>query len=163
MKTQQKIIIGLMGLALLIGPGTVRDANAKLRGKIALRTPGINIRIGGPDYRYHTRYKRKPMFVRNHRMMVVSVRDREVARRLSGYTGVRTRELIQLRRFGYRWNEIARWLSLPRHTVRAAMHHRTWKRFLREEQLCRGGHRNGKRGDRVTRITNVYEDRYGDY
>ena len=134
-------ILSLLALALLIGQATVSDADAKVRVKVTLQTPNARVRISNTSSSYQRIYTNRHLPVRVNIHYRISQRDRAIARRLAGYTGVPTRELIQLRRQGYRWFEIGRWLYLPRPVVRAAMHHRSWNRFLREERwLARCDH-----------------------
>lgn len=128
-------LIGLMVVILLIGSGIVQDAEAEVRFDVTMSTPNVRIRIGNtPPIHYRTvRVRRLP--INGRRFYRISKRDRRIARRLAMYTGVPKRELLRLRRYGYQWFEIGRWLHLPRPVVRAAMHKGTWKRFLREERL----------------------------
>jgi hypothetical protein len=81
-----------------------------------------------------------PIRVRGH--FKIQKQDRMIARRLARYTGMPARELIGMKRLGYNWFEIGRWLYLPRPVVRAAMHERSWRRFLRmERRLAMSGRR----------------------
>jgi hypothetical protein len=101
----------------------------------------VRVRVGNaPPVHYRTvRVRRLPVFGR--RIFRIAKQDQRIAHRLAMYTGVPEHELLRLRRFGYQWFEIGRWLHLPQQLVRAAMHKGTWKRFLREEQLFAGrGH-----------------------
>ena len=131
-------LIGLMAIILLVGSGIVQDAEAGIRFDVTMRTPNVRVRVGNthPIHYRTVRVRRLP--VRGRRLFRISKQDRRVARRLARYTGVSERELLRLRRYGYRWFEIGRWLHLPRPVIRAAMHKGTWKRFLREERLMAG-------------------------
>ncbi len=128
-------LVSLMILILLIGSGIVQNAEAGIRFDVTMRTPNVRVRIGNthPGRYRSVRVRRLP--IHGRRYYRISKKDRSIAHRLAVYTGVPERELLRLRRYGYQWFEIGRWLHLPRPAVRAAMHKGTWKRFLREERL----------------------------
>jgi hypothetical protein len=137
MKTLQKIILGWMAPIILTGTGLATDAKAGVRVNATLRTPAVEVRVGHPPYYRHYRYKARRLPVRPFHYDAVDRHDWRVAGRLASVTGVSTRDMIQLRRYGYTWGEIGRTLRLPRGVTRAAMDHRSWKRFLREERMAR--------------------------
>ena len=60
----------------------------------------------------------------------VTQKDRKIAGRLGRYTGVSKRELVQLKKQGYSWNEIGRWLGISPKVVRAAKSNHKWERFI---------------------------------
>jgi hypothetical protein len=137
-------LVGLVALALLVGPGIVQGAEGGIRFNVALHTPSVRVRIGNTPTGYYYRGRHLP--IRRHYIYRIRKQDRAIAQRLARYTGVPMRRLIQLRRYGYSWMEIGHWLYLPRRVVRAAMNHRSWKHFLREERFAhRGGKRPGRR------------------
>jgi hypothetical protein len=123
-----------------------------------VRTPNVRIHVGNTSSHYRS-YKRGHLPVRKNLYLRITQRDRQIARRLARYTGVPARKLVQLRRHGFHWFEIGRWLDLPRPVIRAARHHRSWKRFLREER--RFARRHGDRyRDRHMAYSNEYEYDY---
>ncbi len=127
-------LLSLMVVIILVGSGIVQDAEAEVLFDVTMRTPNVRIRVGNtPTYCRTVRIRRLP--IHGRRLYRMTKNDRSIARRLAVYTGVPERELLRLRRHGYQWFEIGRWLHLPRQVVRAAMHKGTWKRFLREERL----------------------------
>lgn len=135
MKTLQKIILGWMAPIILTGSGLATDARAGVRVHATLRTPGVEVRVGHPPYYRQYKYRARRLPARPLHYYTVDRHDWRVAGRLATITGVSTRDLIQLRRYGYTWREIGRILRLPRGVTRAAMDHRSWKRFLREERM----------------------------
>jgi hypothetical protein len=146
MKRMQMSIMSLMALVLLVGFGIVQGAEAAIRFNATLHTPNVRVFIGNTPYGHYQGYMKGHIPIRVPRHYKVTERDRAIASRLARYTGVPARELIQLRSRGYHWFEIGRWLHLPRPVVRAAMHHRSWVRFLREERLAgRGVHPRKRR------------------
>jgi hypothetical protein len=135
MKRMRVSFLSLLVVALIVGSGIVKDAEAEVRFDVTMRTPNVRVRIGNthPGYFRTVRVRRLP--IHGRRFYRISKKDRRVAHRLAMYTGVSERELLRLRRYGYQWFEIGRWLHLSRPVVRAAMHRGTWKRFLREERM----------------------------
>jgi len=131
-------LLSLMALALFLFAAD--DAEAKVRVKAKVRTPygtiqvanGYSERTWSPRYRQLPARRRPPV----HRQVEfrITKRDRRIAKRLAWYTGVAKYEIVQLKREGYRWGEIGRWLDVPQRVVRAAKHQRSWKHFLRDEQ-----------------------------
>lgn len=134
MKKMRMSVLSLIALALLVGPGIVQAAEAGIRFNATLHTPNVRVRVGNTPLGHYRVYKRGYLPIRRLQPYRIGKRDLKIAHRLARYTGVPARELIQLKRQGYSWIEIGRWLSLPRRVVRAAMHQRSWNLFLREEQ-----------------------------
>ncbi len=141
MRTMRLSLLSLLALVLLAGSGIGSDADAGVRIDATYRSPNVRVRVSNKPSYYPVRTKRhRPIYVDAHHR--ISRQDRMMARRLGRYTSVPARELIQLRRLGYRWFEIGHWLYLPRPVVRAARHERSWRRFLhRERKLARFGSR----------------------
>ena len=140
-------MISLMVATLLTGLVVVTNANAELRVQATVHTPNVSVRVGNTTSSHHRSYKRRSL-PRRTQYVYITKRDRKIAKRLARFTGIPAREFIHMRRLGYRWVKIGRWLDVPRPVVRAAMHKRSWKRFLREEQrLARCG--RNPRGFRV--------------
>jgi hypothetical protein len=156
MNKKRMSLLSLLALALLVLalPGIVQDAEAVIRVSASLHTPNVRVRVGNTSYsRYrHARVVRVP--VRRRMYYRIAKHDWRIAQRLAWYTGVPAKKLIRLRRHGYRWFEIGRWLDLPRPVVQAAMHKRSWKRFLRTGLV--DGH--GPRGHKKIRIVTYYDD-----
>lgn len=119
-------------LALMLTMGAADQAQARIRVQATVRTPYGRVMIDNGPYR-HTRVYRQALPVRRCVLVQVSRRDRNIARRLGRFTGVPQRELIQLRRQGYTWNEIGRWLDVPRKVVRAAKSAKSWMRFMHRQ------------------------------
>ena len=134
MRQKRMILLGLIVLALLVGPGFMRPAEAQVRVSATVRTPNVRVSIGNTHPGYHLIGRRGHLPMRGRRLFTLSKQDRVIARRLARYTGVPAREIIQARRYGYNWFEIGRWLRLPRFAVRAAMNQRSWNRFIRGER-----------------------------
>jgi len=141
--------LSLITAVLLVSFMGVSNAEAKNRVRVKVRTPQISVRVKTmPVVHRRTVIRRVPLPVRFHAHYDITKKDRKIARRLAKYTGTSKRELVELRRQGYRWSEIGRWLDLPRHTVRAARDADTWKQFLRrEDRQARRGHHNHRRSD----------------
>ena len=137
MKTLQKILLGWMAPIILTGSALVTDADAGVRVSATLRTPAVVVRVGHPPYALRYKDKTRRLPVRQYRVYTVTSNDWMVAGRLASVTRVAAQELIQLRRYGYTWFEIGHYLYLPPRVTRAALDHRTWKRFLREQQMAR--------------------------
>ena len=149
MKRLRISLLSITAVAVLVGPGMLKDATAGVRVRATLHTPYVSVRVGNSPYRHHRSRVRKPLPIRRVQQHVIITRqDRKIAKRLARYTGVPNRELLFLKSRGFNWMSIGRWLDLPQTTVRAAMSKRGWKRFLRHEQRmacctdkrCRGGH-----------------------
>jgi len=135
MNSNRNHVIGLMILILFLGVAGARDAEAGIRVDARIHTSGPAIRITtGHDIQVRPGIHIRRSLPRTERRCIhvkISKQDRKVAGRLSRYTGVPKHELLRLRRDGYRWNEIGRWLEVSRHAVRASMHARTWQHYLR--------------------------------
>ncbi len=136
MKTLKMTFISLPVLALLLTVGAADEAQARIRVKGTLRTPHGVVKVDTGPF-HHTRGYRPVYPVRHYERIRVSKKDRKIARRLGRYTGAPKRELIQLRKQGYSWKEIGRWLGVPRKVVRAAKKQSTWRRFLERQQYGR--------------------------
>jgi len=136
MKTLKMTFISLPVLALLLIVGAADEAQARIRVKGTLRTPHGIIQVDNGAY-HHTRGYRQTPPVRYYERVRISKRDRKIARRLGRYTGVPKRELIQLRKQGYSWREIGRWLGVPSRVVRAAKSHASWRHFQDRQRYGR--------------------------
>ena len=153
MKTMKTNIMALAALTIILGIGLADEAEAKIRVRGSLKTPHGVIHIdNGPAPRVI--YRDRSLPVRHYAKARVSKRDRRIAKRLAWYTGVPKRELIHLKRMGYRWSEIGNWLGVSRRVVRAAKQSRSWDRFLDQERW-----ESRKRGYRGYR---GYDYRYDD-
>lgn len=135
MRKMRVSLLSLIVVALILGSGIVQDAKAEVRFDVTMRTPNVRFRIGNTPPGHHRNIRVRRLPIHGRRFYRVSKKDQRIAYRLARYTGVPRRELLRLRRYGYQWFEIGRWLHLPRPVVRAAMHKGTWKRFLREERM----------------------------
>ncbi|MCK4538196.1 MAG: hypothetical protein KAV42_05300 [Candidatus Krumholzibacteria bacterium] len=147
MRRMRMSLMSLIVFAMIAGPMIALDAEAGVRFDATFRTDNMRVRVGNIRSDYYRIHRRRPMPVRRHRGYEVGRQDRQIAYRIGRYTGIPAWELVQLRRYGYSWLEIGRWLELPRYAVRAAMHKKSWKRFLREEQrfAMRTAPRHGRR------------------
>jgi hypothetical protein len=142
MERMRKSLLSLTALVLLIIPCIVQDTEAGTRFNATLRTPKVRVHVGNTSCGQCRSYGYKDYHVCKHQYCGITHRDRKIAKRLSWYTGVPARRLIRFKRYGYNWFEIGRRFRMPRYVVRAAMHKRSWKRFLYEERhLARRGAR----------------------
>jgi hypothetical protein len=140
MKRMRMNLLSLVALALLVAPVIVQAAEAGIRFDATVNTTHVRVRLGSTPSIHYRIYRRGHLPIRRLRPYRIVMPDRRIAQRFARYTGVPARELIQLRRRGYTWFEIGRWLGLPRRVVVAAMHRRSWNRFLLEERrLARCG------------------------
>jgi len=134
MKKKHASLISLMALALVVGSG-VKDAKAEFKVTATLTTPNVRVHVRStptsPYRSYTTRYMPPARVITYYRP---NPQDRAIAIRLAQYTGVTTRELIGMKRQGYTWVQIGRWLDLPHNAVRAARNGRTWQQFLRNQR-----------------------------
>ena len=137
MKRIQASLMSLVALALL-GTVAVDTASAGVRVRATLRTPTLIVRTGNVHVGHDAYYRIEPATITVHRRGRLTVHDRHIARRLSGYTGVPARRMMKMRRQGYTWFGVGRFLQLPRPVVRAALHQRSWNRFLRYEARVAG-------------------------
>ena len=146
----KKLRMSLMasGLALAVVTGLMTDARAGIRVAATFHTPNVRIHASNDPSCYYCIDQDRRIPVRRYMRYEITRRDRMIARRMTWYTGVRYGELLRLRRRGYNWFEIGRWLHMPRPVVRAAMHRKSWDRFLHED--WRQARRHGKRRHRVT-------------
>ncbi len=127
MRRMQMSLLSVVALILLVVPGI---AEAGIRFNATLFTPDMHISIGNKPSGQYRSYRTGHLQIRRHRHYKVGRRDREIARRLAWYTGVPLRDVIRLKRLGYQWFEIGRWLRVRRPVIRAAMNQRSWNRFL---------------------------------
>ena len=130
MNTRNRNLIGLMALALLITMAPISQAQAGIVVRAGIDTPHLSVRVntvGGPSVRYsHLR----PLAPRPHVIVHIDRQDRQMARRLSRYTGESQAWLLKMRRYGYSWREIGDWMGLSPRVVRAARNAESWERFL---------------------------------
>ena len=148
MKKTRMRLLALAALTIVVGVGIAQDARAEIRISAVVHTPNVSVRVGNNPSGYYYIHPDRRLPARRYMRYEITRRDRMIARRLTWYTGVSFGKLLRLRRHGYRWFEIGRWLHVPRTVVRAAMHQRSWNRFLHEER--RYARRYGRRKHRVT-------------
>jgi hypothetical protein len=130
MNSKQRILTGLMALALLITMAPVNKADAGIVVRGSVSTPHISVRVNtGPTPVYRNNHLR-PLPAQRCAVVIIDKQDRRIARRLASYTGHTKRELLQMRRNGYTWQEIGSWLNLRPQVVRAAYRAESWERFL---------------------------------
>lgn len=129
MKTKSMKILSLSVLTLILFLGVTDQADARIRAKSSRRAPRVAVQIDAGALRISGGFgqSRPGRYREQYR---VTKRDRKIAHRLGRYMGVQKRELIQLKKQGYSWNEIGRWLGVSRKAVRAAKSSRSWERFL---------------------------------
>ena len=120
---------GLPVLVLLLALSAVDEAQARIRVQATVRTPYMTVQVDNGPYG-QARVHRAVLPVRHLEVRRVSARDRNVARRLSRFTGVPRPELVQLRREGNTWREIGRWLGVPRQVIRASLNGKSWRMFM---------------------------------
>lgn len=139
-------LLGLATVALLLF-ATAESAEAAVRVNATVRTPYGTVHVDNGYHRGVRVKQRRPLpFVRRVEVRITK-QDRRMAKRLTGYLGVPKRELLQLKRQGYRWVEIGRGYGLSRSTIRAARSGGTWRRFLRNACRYEGNGRNHDRDD----------------
>ena len=125
-------LLGVTAVALFLFAAD--DAEAKVRVKAKVRTPyGVVHVDNGPSERQRV-VRRGHLPARRHYDVRITKQDRKVAKRLAWYTGVSKREILRLKRQGYKWGEIGRYLDVSRSVVRAAKHTPSWRRFVNHEQ-----------------------------
>ena len=146
MRKIQTILISSMALALVVGLGNVKDANAGMRFRATVTTPNVYVHIGNTPSSHYRSYTRRylPPPACEITYYRTSARDRAIALRLARYTGVTARELIGMKRQGYTWLEIGCWLDLYPATIQAAGNDRTWRRYLRKQRKMAKRHKHGK-------------------
>jgi hypothetical protein len=145
MKKMRITLMGAVVLAVLATVTTAQDASARVRVTATVRTPTVRVHIGNtPVCRIHNCTIDHVALHAHRAYYQIGRQDRLIAVRLARFTGVPSRELLRLRRLGYRWFEIGRWLDLPRPVIRAAMQQGTWKRFLKNRSWIakKGGDRH---------------------
>lgn len=161
----KRMKLSLLGLAAFFAViATFQNASADVRVKATLTTPTVRVHVGNTFegfYRGEVTPPRHDRFNdRFHNHYRIDQRDRLVATRLARYTGVPSWELIDMRRHGYRWVEIGRWLELPRPAVNAAMSHESWNRYLRDQRHV--ARRKVYKQDR-RRVVSIDRDVYQDF
>jgi hypothetical protein len=121
---------------------TAAEATAgglRVSGRIAIRTPGVQVTIGQRDgvRRVVRRTARQEAGWRYHQL---SERDKAQARRLAVHTGIPKNHFLELRLRGYSWREVAHRLDLPMRMVHAARTAETWRDFRRPQvRRCGNG------------------------
>ncbi|MBU8922460.1 MAG: hypothetical protein KOO63_11640 [Bacteroidales bacterium] len=147
MRRMRMSLMSLIAIAMIAGPMIALDAEAGVRFDATLRTDNMRVRVGNIRSDYYRIHRRRPVSVRRHKVFAIGRHDRRIAYRIGRYVNIPARELIQLRRYGYSWLEIGRWLELPRPVIHAARSSRSWKRFLRKEErlAVRMAYRHGRR------------------
>ncbi len=124
----------LGGTALVLFLFAADDAEARVRVKAKVRTPyGVVHVDNGPSER-HRVVRRGHLPARRHYDVRITKQDRQVAKRLAWYTGVSKQEILRLKRQGYRWGEIGRWLDVPRAVAQAAKHTPSWRRLVNHDR-----------------------------
>jgi len=131
MKAMKFFSLAALVVSLMLGAAD--QAQARIRVTGTLRTPNVKIQVDNGTYHQSPVY-RQALPVRYQPAVRITKQDKNIAKRLSRYTGVPRRELIQMRKQGYAWGEIGRWLGLSRGVVRAAKSQATWRNFLNHRQ-----------------------------
>jgi len=135
MKTTQRNTITIMALALLIAAMPLASAQATVRVRATVKTPHLKYKVT-PSSVVVSRNRRVCHHpVRYQETIRLTKKDRKMAKRLARYTGASKRELLELRRDGYSWRKIGRFLNLRPQVVRAAQSKRSWKQFLYGPQV----------------------------
>ena len=94
-----------------------------------------------------------------HRHVVITKSDRRIAGKLAKRIDYTKRELLQLRRMGYSWNQIGRLLHLPRNLMRSVLHTR-WIKCGNDGHLNRDYYENRyDRYDRYERDDRRHDDK----
>jgi len=138
MKRIQASLMSLVALALL-GSVAADTASAGVRTRATLQTPTLRVRLGNTRVVYTPYCEIEPATIRIHKRGRLTARDRTIANRLSWYAGVPQRRVMKLRRQGYTWFGVGRFLHVRPRVVRAAMHQRSWSRFLQHERHFANG------------------------
>lgn len=130
MKRIQASLMILVALGL-VASVAAETATAAVRVTATVRTPAIRVRVGAGPAVCSTHYgcRIEPATIHVHRRGAVTIQERAIAARLAFYAGVPTRRVIELRRSGYTWMGVGRFLHLRRPVVRAAMNQASWDRF----------------------------------
>ena len=148
MKKERMRRMTLAAVTFTVAAVFAAQAGAEIRVAATVNAPGVSIHASNmPSCNNYVRYDRR-MPARGCVRYDITKRDLRIARRLAWYSGVPAREIVRLRRRGFRWFEIGRMIYVPRPVVRAAFHQRTWNRFVREERMH--AKRYGRRKHRVT-------------
>jgi hypothetical protein len=105
----------VLALSILTVPAS---AQARVRIGVKVNTPigTAVVHSGGHGSGLQIRVP-----ARHHRVIITKT-DRRIARKLSKRTQYSKRELLQLRRVGYSWNEVGRLLRLPKRLMRSVLH-----------------------------------------
>lgn len=140
MNTTQRNLIGLMALALIIAMTPVTTASAAVRVRASVNTPHLSFQVN--THRPAVVYgERRVRTVHPRAVIRITKQDKRMAKRLARYTGYSKRELLDMRRSGYNWKRIGRYLNLRPQVVKAARSARSWERFLnRGCQVAYGKH-----------------------
>jgi len=134
MKTTRKDIAIIISFGIIIGALVASQARAGIRVNARVRVPGGVIQVSNPNHGPQVRIEgRRHLPQRPQVRYEITRHDRKVAKRLARYTGIEKREILNLRRQGYRWGEIGQYLDLSRRTMQASMDGDTWKRFMRRQ------------------------------
>ena len=105
----------VLALSVLTIPAS---AQARVRIGVKINTPIINAVIHSVGHGSGLQI-RVPA---RHHLVVMTKTDRRIARKLAKRTDYSKRELLQLRRAGYSWNEVGRLLRLPHRLMRSVLH-----------------------------------------
>lgn len=133
MKKMRMNLLAVTAVGFLLGLVLVEKSAAEVRVDARVKTPHVRVRISNAPIVLDGVYKKKHPPVRKKRSYGISKRDRAIAHRLAQYTGAPARKLLKLRRRGYSWFKIGRFLNLRAPVVYAAGNQRRWNRFLFEE------------------------------
>ena len=130
MKTLRTTILALSAIILMTHAAEATAGGLRVSGRIAIRTPGVQVTIGKRDgvRKVVRRTIRQEAGWRYHQL---SDRDKARARRLAIHTGIPKNHFMELRLRGYSWREVAHRLDLPMRMVRAARTAETWRDFRR--------------------------------
>jgi hypothetical protein len=149
MTTRHLASIGILTAILGTAPVTADAGPSTIRVDARIRTPIGTVRVTAPGPAVRVVRHGPRTLPRRHGHVVVRAEiarhDRRVAGRLARYTGVARRDILEMRRLGYRWLEIGAWLELPRHTIRAALRADSWRAYLRHADR-RDRHRDRDEG-----------------
>lgn len=124
MSIKRRDLTTVIAIGIILGVLAASQAKAGIRVNARVRVPGGVIQV---DHHRHGRPLPRRCLVPRE----ITRHDRKVAGRLARYTGEKKRDILRLRRVGFRWQEIGRWLGISRRTVQAAQHGDTWRLHLR--------------------------------
>lgn len=137
-------------LVFALSAGSVEADGMDVRFDASINTPGMSVRIGNMPHGRYYQARRRPLPARRIQQVRLDRIDWRIADRMAWYTGVPERRLIRLRRMGYSWGEIGRWLGMSRPAIRATRHMKSWKRYIREERMyARNGGRAHKQHKKI--------------